>query len=98
MTVPDDDIVTVPLVFPDHKAESLECRPAADPLKPHRWYYKSEQQPDDVLLFIQVDSTKRPDMPRRCPHAAFKDPDLEEEKGEPRVSIEVRAMVFYDED
>ncbi|CAN8097317.1 unnamed protein product [Discula destructiva] len=98
MTVPDDDIVPVPLIFPDHKAEALECRPATDPLKPHRWYYKSEQQPDDVLLFIQVDSTKKQDMPRRCPHAAFKDPDADEASGEPRISIEVRAMVFYDED
>lgn len=98
MTVPDGDIVPVPLVFTDHLAEALECRPEADPLKPHRWYYKSEQQPDDVMLFIQFDSTKRMDMPRRCPHAAFKNPGLDESGEEPRISIEVRAMVFYDED
>lgn len=29
---------------------------------------------------------------------AVKDPCLDEEKGERRISIETRAMVFYDED
>lgn len=98
MSVPDEDIVTVPLVFPDHKAESLECKPAADPLNPHRWYFMRDQQPDNVLIFMQVDSTRQPNLPRRCPHAAFKDPDLDEAQGEPRISMEIRAMVFYDED
>lgn len=97
-SVPDSDIITVPLIFPDHTAESLECRPASDPENPHRWYFKRDQQPDDVLLFIQVDSTERADMPRRCPHAAFKDPSQDEANGEPRISIEIRVMVFYDED
>lgn len=97
-SIPDEHIIKVPLIFPDHTAEALEVCPAPDPEKPHRYYYKFNQQPDDVLFFIQVDSSKQPDVPRRCPHVAFKDPNLDESKGEPRVSIETRAMIFYDQD
>lgn len=71
-SIPDSDIVTVDLIFPDHKAQSLEVRPGSDPEKPHRWYYKHQQQPDDLLAFIQVDTSRRDGVPKRCPHAAFK--------------------------
>ncbi|KAI3393073.1 hypothetical protein diail_4744 [Diaporthe ilicicola] len=97
-SIPDEHIIKVPLIFPDHTAEALEVVPAPDPQKPHRYYYKFNQQPDDLLFFIQVDSSKQTDVPRRCPHVAFKDPNLDESKGEPRISIETRAMVFYDQD
>lgn len=97
-SIPDEHIIKVPLIFPDHTAEALEVVPAPDPEKPHRYYYKFNQHPDDLLFFIQVDSSKQPDVPRRCPHVAFKDPNLDESKGEPRISIETRAMVFYDQD
>ncbi|KAG8156307.1 hypothetical protein KVR01_013842 [Diaporthe batatas] len=97
-SIPDEHIIKVPLIFPDHTAEALEVCPSPDPQKPHRYYYKFNQHPDDVLFFIQVDSSKQPGVPRRCPHVAFKDPNLDESKGEPRVSIETRAMVFYDQD
>ncbi|KAL2279864.1 hypothetical protein FJTKL_13034 [Diaporthe vaccinii] len=97
-SIPDEHIIKVPLIFPDHTAEALEVIPAPDPQKPHRYYYKFNQHPDDLLFFIQVDSSKQSDVPRRCPHVAFKDPNLDESKGEPRISIETRAMVFYDQD
>lgn len=97
-SIPDEHIIKVPLIFPDHTAEALEVVPAPDPQKPHRYYYKFNQHPDDLLFFIQVDSSKQPGVPRRCPHVAFKDPNLDESKGEPRISIETRAMVFYDQD
>lgn len=98
MSIPDTDIKKVFLHFPDHKAEALEVRPSSDPENPHRWYYKHNQHPDDVMLFIQVDTTKQAGVPKRTPHAAFKDPNLDESKGEPRISVETRAMVFYDQD
>ncbi|KAL0937414.1 catalyzes late reaction in the cephamycin biosynthetic pathway [Colletotrichum truncatum] len=97
-TIPDSDYIKVPFVYPDRTSELLEVCPAANPERPHRWYFKDNQQTDDVVLFIQADTTKRPGAVRRCPHAAFKDPRLEESKEDPRVSIEIRAMVVYDHD
>lgn len=97
-TIPDKDYIKVPFIYPNRTSELLEVCPASDPQKPHRWYFKDNQQTDDVVLFIQADTTKRPGVVRRCPHAAFKDPRLDEAKLDPRVSIEIRAMVFYDHD
>ncbi|KAK2049378.1 hypothetical protein LZ31DRAFT_622520 [Colletotrichum somersetense] len=77
-TIPDSDLVLVPVRFPDHDTEAVE--------------------PDDVLFFKQVDSSTKPGVPRRVPHCAYKNTDLPEGAGEPRMSIEVRAFVFYDED
>ncbi|KAK6226518.1 hypothetical protein QIS74_00073 [Colletotrichum tabaci] len=97
-TVAESDYIKVPFIYPDRTSELLEVCPAEHPEKPHRWYFKDNQQPDDVLFFIQADTTKRPGVVRRCPHAAFKDPRVDESKQDPRVSIEIRAMVFYDHD
>ncbi|KZL84729.1 catalyzes late reaction in the cephamycin biosynthetic pathway [Colletotrichum incanum] len=95
-SIPDSDLVFVPVRFPDHDTEAVEVRPPTN--SPHKWYFKDQQQPDDVLFFKQVDSSTKPGVPRRVPHCAFKDPELPEGTGEPRMSIEVRAFVFYDED
>lgn len=97
-TIPEKDYVKVPFIYPNRTSELLEVCPAADPKASHLWYFKDNQQPDDVVLFIQADTTKRRGAVRRCPHAAFKDPRVDETQQEPRVSIEIRAMVFYDED
>ncbi|KAI6374024.1 hypothetical protein MCOR25_003259 [Pyricularia grisea] len=93
-SISPDDIVRVPLKFADHDAESIEMRANKD----QKWYYKDHQTTDEVLLFTQVDTTKRKGWPKCVPHAAFKDPDMDEKNGRPRFSVEVRAMVFYDED
>ncbi|KAK1513745.1 cephamycin biosynthesis protein CmcJ [Colletotrichum paranaense] len=95
-TIPDSDLVFVPVRFPDHDTEAVEVRPPT--ASQHKWYFKDQQQVDDVLFFKQVDSSTKPGVPRRVPHCAFKDTDLPEGAGEPRASIEVRAFVFYDED
>ncbi|WDK22565.1 CmcJ catalyzes late reaction in the cephamycin biosynthetic pathway [Colletotrichum graminicola] len=95
-TIPDSDLVFVPVRFPDHDTEAVEVRPPTN--SSHKWYFKDQQQPDDVLFFKQVNSSTKPGVPRRVPHCAFKDTDLPEGAGEPRVSVEVRAFVFYDED
>ncbi|POS79315.1 hypothetical protein DHEL01_v202288 [Diaporthe helianthi] len=97
-TIPETDYVKVPFIYPNRTSELLEVCPAIDHKKPHRWYFKDNQQPDDVVVFIQADTTKRRGAVRRCPHAAFKDPRLVEPQTDPRVSIEIRAMVFYDDD
>ncbi|KAL3417873.1 hypothetical protein PVAG01_10883 [Phlyctema vagabunda] len=107
-SIPDSDLIHVPIIFPNHETEALEVRPPAGTASPasassssasasHRWYYKERQQPDDVLFFTQVDSCDLPHVvARRVPHCAFNDPSRPPGYGEPRVSIEVRALVFYD--
>ncbi|KAK7943023.1 uncharacterized protein PG986_012136 [Apiospora aurea] len=87
-SVPDSDLVFVPVQFPDHKTEAVEQ---------HRWYFMDGQTPEDVLLFKQVDSCTAPGVPRRTPHCAFRDKGLAEGEGEPRQSIEIRAFVFFDQ-
>lgn len=94
-SVPDSDIVIVPVQFPDHKTEAVEVRPPQQD-RPHRWYFKDGMTPEDVLLFKQVESYWGEGVPRRVPHCAFRDPRFLDGAGEPRQSIEVRAMVFYD--
>ncbi|KAK8045091.1 hypothetical protein PG993_005115 [Apiospora rasikravindrae] len=94
-SVPDSDLVFVPVQFPDHKTEAVEVRPSS--ADTHRWYFMDGQTPEDVLLFKQVDSYAAPGVPRRTPHCAFKDTGLEEGEGEPRQSIEIRAFVFFDQ-
>ncbi|KAK0652756.1 hypothetical protein B0T16DRAFT_505420 [Cercophora newfieldiana] len=56
-----------------------------------QWYYLSDQQPSEALLFRQYDSqgSSKPGVP----HVAFFDPDSED--GEPRESIEVNLAVFW---
>ncbi|KAK7991948.1 hypothetical protein PG996_013039 [Apiospora saccharicola] len=96
-SVPDSDLVFVPVQFPDHKTEAVEVKPPTDDAGAHRWYFMDGQTPEDVLLFKQVDSCAAPGVPRRTPHCAFKDTGLKEGEGEPRQSIEIRAFVFFDQ-
>lgn len=98
-SVPDEDILKVRLVYPDHEIDILEVKAPLDAeAKPHRWYFKDRMRPEDVVLFTQFDSTAREDVPKRVPHTAFKDPRVDEETAESRKSIEVRVAVFYDSD
>lgn len=57
----------------------------------HKWYYLSDQTPDEVMLFKVSDSAV--DKARLAPHSAF--PDMTSPADAPsRQSIEVRALVF----
>lgn len=95
-SVPETDIVLVPVQFPDHRTEAVEVRPPP-PGRPHRWYFKDGMTSEDVLVFKQVESYGAAGVPRRVPHCAFRDPRFLEGRGAPRQSVEVRAMVFYDQ-
>lgn len=100
-SVPDEDILKVRLVYPDHEMDILEVKAPLDPEAggtPHRWYFKDRMGPGDVVLFTQFDSTEREGVPRRVPHTAFRDPRVDEEAAEARRSIEVRVAVFYESD
>ncbi|KAI7193053.1 hypothetical protein KC363_g3016 [Hortaea werneckii] len=58
------------------------------------WYYRSEMEPDDVLLFKNYDSSSA--VPAGyCLHTAFDLPsEMIPTKAPTRESIEVRALVF----
>jgi len=58
-----------------------------------RWFYKSGLTPDEVLLIKCFDS-KLDGRARRVPHTAFHIPGTENNEG--RESIEVRALVFHE--
>ncbi|KAI1074906.1 hypothetical protein F5B20DRAFT_585740 [Whalleya microplaca] len=58
----------------------------------HRWYYLSNQTPDEVIIFKNFDSSEDVEA-HYSPHAAFKQRIENIEVGG-RSSIEVRALVF----
>jgi hypothetical protein len=89
-SVPDSDLIGAALIYPNRKGETY----AVLPNPAHKWYYKYAQRPDEVTLIKCFDSTTD-GRARRVPHSAFTNP-AEEDK-QPRESIEVRALVFYDE-
>jgi hypothetical protein len=68
----------------------------------HRFYYVKDMTPDEVLLLKCYDSwgqgepQGREGLAARTPHTAFEDPDTPKD-AKPRESIEVRALVFYEE-
>jgi len=58
----------------------------------HRWFWFSDMQPDEALVFKAFDS----DLERvqGCPHSAFDNPDCPAGVA-PRASAEIRAYAFY---
>jgi len=61
----------------------------------HKWYYYPQQEKDECLIFKVYD--KKKDGPRFVFHTAFDDPATKQ--GDPaRESIEVRAIVCYDDE
>ncbi|KAI8626962.1 hypothetical protein F5Y19DRAFT_184090 [Xylariaceae sp. FL1651] len=68
----------------------------------HRFYYVKDMTPDEALLLKCYDSwgegepAGRKGVATRTPHTAFADPDTPAD-AKPRQSIEVRALVFYEE-
>ncbi|OJJ60389.1 hypothetical protein ASPSYDRAFT_148263 [Aspergillus sydowii CBS 593.65] len=90
-TVPESDLVPIKLIYPDREGETLGVR--ANPET--KWYYRYGQGPDLVTLIKCFDS-KVDGRARRVPHSAFALPGAEGK--EPRESIEVRTLVFHEDD
>jgi len=88
-SVSDSDLVTIPLIYPNRKGETYDVKPN----QRHKWYYLHEQTPEEPLLIRCFDS-KLDGRPRRVPHTAFSNPDYTDSY--PRESIEVRALVFHE--
>jgi hypothetical protein len=59
----------------------------------HEWWYMSEMQPWEMVVFKGFD-TKREEMGWRCPHTAFRLEGSEEE--ESRESVEARVVCFWE--
>ena len=89
-SVPDSDLVPVALIYPDRRGETYTVRPN----KQHKWYYAYGQTPEEVMLIKCFDS-KLDGRARRVPHTAFVNPETESERA--RESIEVRALVFHED-
>lgn len=105
-SVGDDEGVTYPILMVDElpsTAEIPEVLPG-DPNFPdfpeisafqfrpgHRWFYYSALDADEVVLFKNYDSVRRGAW--RVPHAGFRDPTCPATG--PRLSIEVRFLVFF---
>lgn len=96
-SVRPEDLVVTPihhymeddLQRPSHTGEIYSLRHNAG----HRWYYVSNMEPDEVLIFKGYD-TQAEGVSRYTPHTGFAHPDCPP-KFMPRESIEVRAVVVY---
>lgn len=90
----------VGLIYPDRKGETLSVRYN----EKQEWFYKFHQQPEEALLIKCFDSSAQPvqegkgveGRAKRVPHTAFEVPGTEDELG--RESIEVRVLVFHEDD
>lgn len=89
-SVPDSDLVTVGLIYPNRKGETYTVRPNSN----HKWFYLRGQTPEEVMLIKCFDS-KLDGRARRVPHTAFVDESTKNEIG--RESIEVRCLVFHED-
>jgi len=89
-SVPDSDLVGAALIYPNRRGETYAVKPNPK----HAWYFKYGQKPNEVTLIKCFDSLDDGETARRVPHTAFVDPA--EEGKEARESIEVRALVFYE--
>ncbi|GLB08432.1 hypothetical protein AtubIFM57258_004321 [Aspergillus tubingensis] len=90
-TVPDSDLVPTKLIYPNREGETCAVKPNPEV----KWYYRYRQGPELVTLIKCFDS-KTDGRARRVPHSAFELPGTEGEEG--RESIEVRALVFHEDD
>ncbi|KAJ4301738.1 hypothetical protein N0V90_003831 [Kalmusia sp. IMI 367209] len=90
-SVSDDSLVVTKLIYPNREGETYNVN--YDP--GHRWFYKSGLSPEEVILIKCFDS-KLDGRARRVPHTAFNIPGTEEKEG--RESIEVRCLVFHEDD
>jgi len=69
-----------------------DARSFTDANPKHRWYYFSDQQPDEVL-FIRVHDSANDGRARLSFHTSFDNPLTPD--APPRESIEVRTLVFF---
>ncbi|KAH9851521.1 hypothetical protein C2E23DRAFT_732628 [Lenzites betulinus] len=81
------DLVPVRFIYPHREGSTYSVRYNPN----HRWYYLSDQTPEEVTLIKCFDSEE--DRARLTPHSAFLDATAPKDAPH-RESIEVRALVF----
>ncbi|KAL1950711.1 hypothetical protein VTO73DRAFT_5835 [Trametes versicolor] len=86
----EKDLVSTRLIYPHREGSTYSVRYNPN----HKWYYLSDQTPEEVILIKCFDSEE--DKARLTPHTAFPDPTARKDAPH-RQSIEVRALVFDDE-
>jgi hypothetical protein len=100
-TVLEEELVSVKVIYPTHEFESCNVRGPSEERKEkeggegHKWWYMSQQSPEDVLCLKMFDS-KTDGRARRVPHCSFTDPEFKDRDA--RISIEIRALVFHEDD
>ncbi|KAK7047105.1 hypothetical protein VNI00_006770 [Paramarasmius palmivorus] len=89
---PKEDLVLVDLVFPDRIGETygVNYNPG------HKWKYLRGISTEEVVLIKCYDSIEDGSVAVFTPHTAFEDPTTPEGTVF-RESIELRALVFYDD-
>lgn len=86
-SVPDADLVAAEMTEDGYRGEQWVVRPNPK----HRWYFKHQLSPQEVLLIKCFDSEDS--VARRALHSAFEDAAYQDM--ESRQSIEVRCLVLY---
>jgi hypothetical protein len=87
-TFTDDDLIASDLVYAHVRGETsrVEYKPS------HRWYYFSDMKSDEALL-IRIHDSANDGRARLSFHTSFENPLAA--GAPPRESIEVRALVFF---
>ena len=87
------DVVTGMAVIDPPNAPELRFESSLYRFNPqHRWFYFSNMQPDEALVFKAFDSER--DRIQGCPHSAFNDPTCPAGVT-PRASVEIRAYAYF---
>ncbi|THU76433.1 hypothetical protein K435DRAFT_879230 [Dendrothele bispora CBS 962.96] len=87
------DLVLVALIYADStEGETLGVKYNPE----HKWKYLKGMTPDEGVLIKCYDSKEDGSVSVMTPHTAFEDPSAPED-ALPRESIELRALVFYDD-
>ncbi|KAK3385130.1 hypothetical protein B0H63DRAFT_393585 [Podospora didyma] len=94
-TVPEatDELLHVAYEGTPHQTESYLTLGGAQGA--HKWYYYSDQEPDEVLAFKIYDSAPPRVDARMVPHASFRGLPVSAD-APPRNSIEIRCFIAYD--
>ncbi|KUJ15024.1 uncharacterized protein LY89DRAFT_736084 [Mollisia scopiformis] len=89
-SIAEEDLVAVDRVSPTYAGEVYYVRHHSG----QRWYWLSNQTPDETTLFLSFDSDPELGIgPPFCPHGSFRHP-MATEATPPRQSIEVRVIVI----
>ncbi|KAG8696988.1 hypothetical protein FRC09_008158 [Ceratobasidium sp. 395] len=88
----EGDVVPVTLKYPDRDGETLGVKYNSQ----HKWKYLAGMTPDEFVLFKCSDSKLDGSVAAFTPHTAFEDATTPV-NAPYRQSIEIRALVFYDE-